>query len=242
MNPYFQFKRFTVYQDACAMKVSTDACAFGAWAGVRIPPTSGRILDIGTGTGLLSLMIAQVTESWNPIISAIELEPAAATQAMSNVLNSPWAKRIQVVHNDVLAHPFEVQFDGIICNPPFYKNDLKPSHASYLQAHHEHSLTAEQLFERVAQLASASCWLAILIPPNRLEDYAILARKHNWTIEENTTLRHSENHPPLRQFLWLTRGAFSKSTPTVNTLFVYQNTGNYSANFHHLLQPFYLKF
>lgn len=242
MNPHFQFKRFTVYQNACAMKVSTDACAFGAWAGQRIPSSTHHILDIGTGTGLLSLMLAQATEAWNPSISAIELDPAAAEQATCNVLDSPWATRIQVVHGDISTHPFPDQFDGIICNPPFYKNDLKPSNTSYLQAHHEHSLTAEQLFERAEQLASASCWLAILIPPNRMEDYEVLAHKHHWTIEENTTLRHSQNHPPLRQFLWLTRGAFSKSTRTVNTLFIYQNTDNYSTDFHHLLQPFYLKF
>lgn len=223
------------------MKVSTDACAFGAWAGERIPADTQHILDIGTGTGLLSLMIAQSTEATDTTITAIELDQAAAEQARNNVANSPWADRIQVVHGDVLAYSFPKTFDGIICNPPFYKNDLKPSNTNYLQAHHEHSLTAEQLFERVNQLASTTCWLAILIPPNRWEDYKHLAQRHGWTIEENTTLRHSEKHAPLRQFLWLTKNQCKQIKTTENILSIHQDERVYHAEFQRLLHAYYMK-
>lgn len=223
------------------MKVSTDACAFGAWAGKRIPADTQHILDIGTGTALLSLMIAQSTEATDTAITAIELDQAAAEQARNNVANSPWTDRIQVIQGDVLAHSFPNAFDGIICNPPFYKNDLKPSDTSYLKAHHEHSLTAEQLFERVNQLASTTCWLAILIPPNRSDDYKQLAEQHGWTIEENTTLRHSEKHAPLRQFLWLTKNQGKQSNTTENVLSIHQHEQVYHAAFQQLLQPYYMK-
>lgn len=104
-NSWFQFKRFTIHQDRCAMKVSTDACIQGAWT----PLKQGvkRILDIGCGTGLLTLMLAQRTES--AIIDAIELDEDAALQAKENVQKSPWKDRIKVIQADVR--------DYFSCNP-----------------------------------------------------------------------------------------------------------------------------
>ena len=91
-NPYFQFKQFTIWHDKCAMKVGTDGVLLGAWAETENPQ---RILDIGTGTGLIALMLAQR----NPLsqVTAIEIDEAAATQAEENIARSPWANRIKVI-------------------------------------------------------------------------------------------------------------------------------------------------
>ena len=105
-NPYFSFKEFTVYHDRCAMKVTTDSCFFGAWAAQEIKNSEAKIktvLDIGTGTGLLSLMIAQKNEVE---IEAIEIAPAASEQARENTVASPWKNSIHIFNEDIHAfHP-----------------------------------------------------------------------------------------------------------------------------------------
>eukprot|EP01136_Pigoraptor_vietnamica_P012822 Opistho-1_new@53158 len=115
-NHYFQFKQFTIHQDKCAMKVSTDACIQGAWTPIANDVV--HVLDIGTGTGLLSLMLAQ--RNSNIHIDAIELDADAARQAQENISASPWADRVDVMQGDVTAYQFAKQYDMVICNPPFF--------------------------------------------------------------------------------------------------------------------------
>ncbi|MDP4263910.1 MAG: methyltransferase, partial [Bacteroidota bacterium] len=130
-NNYFQFKQFIIHQDRCAMKVTTDACLFGAWAAKRIRNSGDRtlnMLDIGTGTGLLSLMIAQQCDA---LIDAIEIDKVAAGQAEENVTSSPWKEKIRITQGDIkyFAKSSSSRYDIVICNPPFYENELvSPSH------------------------------------------------------------------------------------------------------------------
>src|SRR6188472_471230 len=103
-NPYFQFKQFTIYHERCAMKVTTDACLFGSWCAEEIKKDTGEterknLLEIGAGSGLLSLMIAQKN---NCRIEAIEIDDDAAQQAKENIRSSPWIEQIILHHNDVL--------------------------------------------------------------------------------------------------------------------------------------------
>jgi len=122
-NTYFQFKQFTVQQDKCAMKVTTDSCLFGS-----LSPTLSEgegvlnVLDIGTGTGLLSLMFAQKKQ--NALIEAIEIDKDAFEQAKENIAASPWSYRINIIHADARNYPFPQKYDVIISNPPFYQNVL----------------------------------------------------------------------------------------------------------------------
>src|SRR5882724_12429409 len=120
-NHFFQFKQFTIHQDHCAMKVTTDASLFGAWAEESVrsrEPGVRNILDIGTGTGLLSLMLAQRI---NADIDAIEIDEAAAEQAIENTEASAWKERITVINADAKNYSFPKKYDCIISNPPFYE-------------------------------------------------------------------------------------------------------------------------
>src|ERR1700761_7170285 len=122
-NSYFQFKQFTVYQDQCAMKVCTDACILGAWFAHKAPAWS-HVLDIGSGTGLLMLMLAQKHKGE---INGIELDLAAFRQLKENIGQSPWAPMLRVFPGDVRSYSFPGKFDFIITNPPFYEGDLEAS-------------------------------------------------------------------------------------------------------------------
>ena len=146
-NQFFKFKQFTIDQDQCAMKVCTDSCLFGAWVAEYLEQEKNSlktILDIGTGTGLLSLMLAQKTTA---NIDAVEIEEAASLQASNNFLASPWNNRLQVYHAPIQLfkpiHPKSYVF--IICNPPFYENNLKTDNQLKNLALHSEALSLANL-------------------------------------------------------------------------------------------------
>src|SRR6056297_3070564 len=113
----FHFKQFSVHQDRCAMKVGTDGVLLGAWAGTNIQPR--KILDVGTGTGLIALMMAQRFP--DATIQGLEIEPEAAEQAQENVTRSPFAERVKIEHGDFFNWDTREQYDLIVSNPPFYQ-------------------------------------------------------------------------------------------------------------------------
>ena len=145
-NSYFQFKQFTVFHDRCAMKVGTDGVLLGAWTRTG---QGCSILDIGTGTGLIALILAQRIPDAR--ITAVELDREAALQAAENVRNSPWAARIEVVEADIrqyatrVSHPFDI----IVSNPPFFNSSLHSPSEARTQARHTDSLSYAELFQGV---------------------------------------------------------------------------------------------
>ncbi|MET4758482.1 tRNA1(Val) (adenine(37)-N6)-methyltransferase [Endozoicomonas sp. NE40] len=146
-NTYFQFKQFRVDQDQCAMKVTMDACLFGALVDVE---ESQRILDIGTGTGLLSLMAAQRSSAH---IDAVELDDDAARQARQNVAQSPWSDRITVTQSAIQQFFGAPDgYDTIICNPPFFENSLKAANDKRTMARHTESLSFSDLVQATSRL------------------------------------------------------------------------------------------
>lgn len=159
-NPYFQFKQFTVWQDRCAMKVGTDGVLLGAWAPVD---GASHILDVGTGTGLVALMMAQRSLPDAKIV-ALEIDEAAAGQAKENVERSPWKDRIEVVKADFTTYQSPIKYDVIVSNPPYFVDSLTCPDRQRSAARHNDSLTYEELLKGVAGLLAKDGIFTIVIP------------------------------------------------------------------------------
>jgi len=186
-NNYFQFKQFTVRHDQCAMKVGTDGVLLGAWANVS---QCNRILDVGTGSGLVALMLAQRSQA---LIDGVEIDEAAYKQATQNVAQSPWCKRIQTYHDSFqnFANNKFGSYDLIVSNPPYFQNSLKTPEIKRTQARHTNELNYAELIYFSAALLSEVGILAIIIPSESFETMKQLA------VSENLHLKHITRVKPL---------------------------------------------
>ena len=170
----FTFKQFVVRQERCAMKVGTDGTLLGAWA--ELTKADGRVLDIGTGTGLMALMMAQRYPK--ALVTAIDIDEMAVSQAAENVKDSPFADRIEVRQADVRVFELTEMFDSIVCNPPFFNNALLCPDNQRTQARHTTSLSYQQLMSAVWRLLSEEGLFSVIIPNDffqQLEGEAHLA-------------------------------------------------------------------
>lgn len=170
-NPFFQFKQFTVWHDKCAMKVGTDGVLLGAWTSVQ---DAHRILDIGTGTGLIALMLAQRSLPDARIV-ALEIDEAAAGQAFGNVAQSPWKGRISVLQKDFKLYQSLDKFDVIVSNPPYFIDSLGCPDQQRNAARHNDSLTYETLLQGVAKLLSKEGAFTMVIPADVAEQVKEIA-------------------------------------------------------------------
>ena len=164
-NPYFQFKQFTVWHDKCAMKVGTDGVLLGAWTSVE---SAHRILDIGTGTGLVALMLAQRSLP-DATIVALEIDEVAVGQAQENIIRSPWKERIEVVQADFKQYGSSDKFDVIVSNPPYFVDSLECSDRKRATARHNDSLTYEDLLERGSGVLAEDGLFTLVIPADVAE-------------------------------------------------------------------------
>ena len=174
-NPFFQFKQFTVWHDKCAMKVGTDGVLLGAWASVQ---DAHRILDVGTGTGLVALMLAQRSLPDAKVI-ALEIDEAAARQAKENVTRSLWKDRIEVVKQDFLSYQSLDKFDVVVSNPPYFVDSLSCPDQQRNMARHNNSLTYEKLLERVADLLAEEGLFTVVIPTDVADRVRTIASAHS---------------------------------------------------------------
>ena len=164
-NPYFAFKQFTVRHDRCAMKVGTDGVLLGAWTDLS---HSRRILDIGTGTGLIALMLAQ--RSMDARITAIDLDSAAVEQAQENIQASPWKDRIEALQQDICTYHPNGTFDTIVSNPPYFIDSLKCPDGQRSTARHTDTLDADRLIGKVSELLTSDGRFSIILPAEQTED------------------------------------------------------------------------
>ena len=237
-NDYFQFQQFRIEQASCAMKVSTDACLLGAAVDLR---GATRLLDIGTGTGLLALMAAQRHATVE--IEAVEIDAAAAAQANANAAGSPWAGRIQVLALSLVdyAATRPSPFNQIICNPPFFQQSLRSPDAARNTARHEasDSLSFEALAAFATEFLAPNGLLTVLLPPPEMRAFEETAASAGLHPATRLVVRHRPGSRPLRHITGFRR-AQEAPQETELTIRVAGDDTQYSVEFRTLLAGFYL--
>jgi len=160
-NNYFRFKQFTVQQADAAMKVNTDGVLLGAWTDIQ---NASYILDVGTGTGVIALMLAQ--RSSQALIDAVEIDESSVRQAVENVNNSPWSTRIKVINAafQEYASTADKQYDLIVSNPPYFVDALLPGDMQRMQARHATALPYDELLAGVVKLLSDTGRFCVVLP------------------------------------------------------------------------------
>ena len=234
-NTYFDFKQFRVDQNLSGMKVTTEGCILGAWAHHSAP---ARILDIGTGTGLLSLMLAQRYPQAQ--IEAVELNTEASGQAVLNFSNSPWSTRLNL-HNLAIqgfTPDSGEPFDLIICNPPFYQNDLKSADTQKAMATHNDHLTSSVLVNTIQRLLKTNGSAFVLYPVFESEGFEKQLGENGLYAMSKLYIRDKINKPVFRRILRI--GKKCISTPKQHTLIIKDQAGNYTQGFTDLLRAYYL--
>ncbi|WP_276134935.1 tRNA1(Val) (adenine(37)-N6)-methyltransferase [Polluticoccus soli] len=232
-NNYFQFKQFLVKQDKSAMRVSTDACIQGAWT--PIEPVVKHVLDIGTGTGLLSLMLAQRNDSI--IIDAIELDEHAADEAKENVAASPFHDRINITQADIREVTLDKQYDLIICNPPFFRDSLLGPTTNRNTARHALSFSYADMFGVLEKFLANGGYASILLPPVEHEQWEKLLQTNGWNVFHRLHVRPRSSNDVNRVV-----GLCSpnKIGNTIEEVVIYEDK-DYTQQFSALLRPYYLK-
>ena len=163
-NPFFTFKQFTIRHDRCAMKVGTDGVLLGAWTDVAC---SNRILDIGTGTGLIALMLAQRCP--HAVIRAIDIDAEAVAQAQENIGSSPWSDRVTAICQDLRTYCPDGLFDTIVSNPPYFVDSLKCPDGQRNTARHTDTLDMKGLLSKVAGLLTPEGCFSIVLPAEQTD-------------------------------------------------------------------------
>ena len=183
------------------MKVYTDSCLFGAWIADWLQqnkPQTQSILDIGCGTGLLSLMLAQKLPA--ATIDAVEIESLCFEQAKTNISQSHWRERIQIHHCDINEFAPQIKYDVIISNPPFYELDLLGKNNAKNIAHHHAGLTLLTLIKAVKTFLSDDGCFALILPYHRSTEFENLAEKDRFFVNRKTSVKQTTTHSYFRTF------------------------------------------
>ncbi|ANI31165.1 tRNA (adenine-N6)-methyltransferase [Yersinia entomophaga] len=233
----FTFKQFFVAHDRCAMKVGTDGVLLGAWVPLQ---QARRVLDIGCGSGLIALMIAQRSSS-EVLIDGVELESEAAEQATENAQASPWHDRIRIYSADVNAfaehHPH--QYDLIVSNPPYFSPAVACRDEARNTARYTGSLTHEALLRSAERLITPEGRFCVVLPHSIGEDLAASAVQQGWFVRQQVDVRDRPGKPLHRMLLVLSRQDGEKLH---QHLTLRQAEDVYSPEFCQLIGDFYLNY
>jgi tRNA1Val (adenine37-N6)-methyltransferase len=217
------------------MKVCTDACLFGAYIAETLQSLPvNNILDIGAGTGLLSLMLAQKT---TPAIDSIEIDAAAFAQAKENIAQSVWKEKITIFNKNVLQFESGKKYDCIISNPPFFEADLKSDDEKKNFAKHDTSLTLIDLLKIIDNHLTAEGFFALLLPYHRSNYFEEAAAQLNFHLTKKLLIKQTPKHNYFRVILIFCR---NKSAAKQSELIIKNENGSYSYEFTKLLKDYYL--
>lgn len=229
----FTFKQFTICQSQCSQKVSTDACIFGAWITERMGNPS-KVLDIGAGTGLLMLMIAQRSKA---MIDGIEIEENCFEELTKNIALANFTLNIQALKGDVKKISFTKEYDLIVSNPPFYENQLTAAKENKNMAWHSSKLSLKELITSVKGALSAAGNFGVIIPFERKQEIILLANTIGLQLNEEAWVRHSQNHHFTRALLLFSYSQQKIKTEIIN---IKESSGAYSERMIELMDDYYL--
>jgi len=238
-NPYFKFKKFIVWHDKCAMKVGTDGVLLGAWASAS---HVRRVLDVGTGTGLIALMVAQRFEQAKVI--GIEVDESAFFQACDNVNASAWSHRIEIVHADFRTWKYndintsKEKYDLIVSNPPYFVDALRSPSEGRSLARHASQLNYESLFGNGSKWLTSGGRMCVIVPAEVVDLVVSTAVKYGLNAVERVNVYSKQGKPLKRVML-----AFCSEILPCQTenLFIMNKDGSYSLEYCQLTADFYLK-
>lgn len=233
----FSFKQFTVQQDKCAMKIGTDGVLLGAWCPINNNPFS--VLDIGAGTGILSLMLAQRSNAEQ--IDSLEIDEEAYEQCVENFENSPWSDRLFCFHAglDEFVEEPEDEYDIIISNPPFYFENYKTNDSQRDLARFQDALPFEDLIEAADLLLSENGIFAVIIPYKEEERFIDLCAEVELFPVKVTRVKGSHTTPIVRSLLAFKR--YELSVLTADELVIEISRHEYTDDYINLTKDFYLK-
>ena len=221
------------------MKVTTDACLFGAWVADDIKSKVDQpqhALDIGAGTGLLSLMIAQKNPAL--FIDAIEIDPGAAIQANENILASPWQNQLKIIEGDIRNFPTDYSFDILISNPPFYENELNSLHPKKNLAHHSSELAFDDLLSKTNTHLNQTGTFYLLLPYKREAEIKKSLASYKLNISKEVYVRQSINHDFFRVMI---AGKKEKEPHTEKSeISIWNEKRHYTDEFIKYLEDYYL--
>ena len=235
-NNYFQFKQFRIIQEKAAMRVGTDGVLLGAWANTKGAKT---ILDIGAGTGLIALMLAQRSDAE---ITAIEIEQRAAEEAASNAGNSPWSNRINIIHDSFqnFAGSYSKTFDLIVSNPPFFIDGKRPNNINLSVARHSDKLSLHDLIKGSEKLLGTNGRLALVLPVSTAEICVQLAEKYGFHLLRRTEVKPAEGKSTNRHLMEFSKINYGLQKNSV----AIRNAANedFTEEYKQLTRDFYLNF
>lgn len=233
MNDFFHFKQFSIMQSRCAMKVTEMACIQGAWT--KIHEKANNLLDLGFGTGLLSLMIAQQYPKLE--IDAIEIDNEAFLQGSENISSSKFANQISTMHGDVKTYELKKKYDFIICNPPFFENQLVSESLQKNKAWHSVDLSLAQLIKIIQNNLADNGKCSLMFPMERKEDVQNQLLNCALYPQHYLYIYHNENKVP-KYFICI----YGKQMHSIlESKLIIRDGSNYTKEMSSLMKDFYLK-
>ncbi|MDO4191523.1 MAG: methyltransferase [Bacteroidales bacterium] len=232
-NSYFQFKQFTIRQDKCAMKVGTDGVLLGAWCPVK---KNDVVLDIGTGTGLIALMVAQ---RGGALIHAVDIDASAVEQAKENVSYSPWNHQIEVFESDVQHFDVGVRYDVVVSNPPYFNNSLKNPNKCRMMARHTDSLSYDDLILSSVKLLKPTGIMCVILPYDESLLFIEKAKAHEFYLQQDITIKTTLTTEKASRRMM----AFIRSSIQVlhhNEIVLFLDEKQMSESYRNLVKPYYL--
>ena len=229
----FYFKQFHIHHDRCGLKVGTDGVLLGSWADVL---NRKKILDIGTGSGLIALMLAQ-RSSGETKIDAVEINEQAFEQACQNVASSPWPQKIKLIHSPIQSFEAESDYDLIVCNPPYFVGSLKPIDHNRAQSRHATDLTYSDLITSAKRLIKPTGILSMVLPMREAAEFIIEAGRQGLYNKRKWSVRTFGK--PINRLL-LEFSLNSSGTNDVEELIIQNEKGEWTKSYLELVSPFYL--